>query len=118
MHSLAEEAIGGAHDLRERHARYYLRIDQPLQDRGQDGRGNTFAGDVGDHHGQPVFIDDHVEEVAADVLTRQVLGAQAGVGKLRDGHGHQPLLDLGRDAQLLLIAPAGFFRLRQVSALH
>ena len=59
-----------------------------------------------------IGIDD-VIEVAADLFAGDIASVEACEWHVRDGHGHEPLLDGGGDRELLLISAGCYFGLHQ-----
>ena len=115
---LGEEAVDRRHHIEQRHARTQMRIDHPLQGRGQQCGRNSLAADVGQHHGQTFFGVDGVKEVSADFFTRQVLAAQRARTALRESSPASAAAEcwprcstpVGSGAILLRPAPAAHFR--------
>src|SRR6185312_2167289 len=105
----ADVAVDDFSDGLQRLARGQLRIDEPLQRRGEDRGRDSLAGDVGDDHGDGVVVLDDVEEVASDLAAGD--GAR---GDLRPGEGgqarrHQAALNFGGNVQLFAVASLALF---------
>ena len=99
----AQILVRGRGDGLQRLAGLQLNVQHALQGGGQDGGRDSLAGDIHQRDVQHIFAGDNIEEVAADRTARHAVRLHIGEGKSGDLDGHQSLLDLRGDLQLLLV---------------
>ena len=104
-----EELVDERSDLDEGLAGEELRVDDALEGCGDDGGGDSLAGDVGDGEADAVVDPDRVIEVAADVRTRDAVCLDDGVRHGRELYGHQAAMDASGDAELFACGAGELF---------